>query len=69
MGRTQSEKRMDLEADYFARALLIPEHMLQQSIDELNKNTSTEKAVKELSKTYQVSEVQMTLRLRELKII
>lgn len=65
------EEKQNNEADYFARCLLMPKEMIKEQI--LNINASGEKYYKEelvktLAQIFQVTQMQMTIRLTELKI-
>lgn len=59
------EERQDAEANAFAMSLLMPEALVREHV----KVPVTEQHVVELAKLFQVSEVHMTLRLVDLKLI
>ena len=63
------DRKMDKEANYFARCLLMPEQFIKKAIHKIKDETSEEELVKMLAKKFKVTEYQMTVRLIELKIV
>lgn len=69
---TAYELRKEKEADYFARCLLMPDFMMQKEVDLIRnsgKHIHTSEAIKMLSKTFQVEQHHVVLRLHELKLM
>jgi len=65
LGELNKEK----EANAFAAALLMPELFISESIKKLPNNMSDEDAIKKLAAEFKVSEVAMTYRLSNLKLL
>ena len=61
-------KKQDDEANYFAMCLLMPKELVLQEVATL-KGVDIEKGIKILAKRFIVSELMMTKRLIQLKII
>lgn len=55
----------DEEMDYITRSLLMPKHFLIRDILNLKDSLNKEELVSHLAERYQVSEMQMTIRLLE----
>lgn len=68
---TKKEIQQEKEADYFARCILMPYELLKKEFETGNKHKKLppEKVVQKLAQKFQVSPLQMTLRLRELNIL
>lgn len=68
-GAKTYDQRQDTEADYFARALLMPEHMIEPEFKKIRGKKGIQDAISELASIFHVEQVHVTLRLRELKWI
>lgn len=66
---SSGELKMEREANAFAAALLMPEHLLKSEIDEAGLDPSNEDSIKQLAADFKVSEVAMTYRLTNLKLM
>lgn len=59
----------EVEANQFAAALLMPEHLLRRCVDELDDDLDLETAIVGLAQRFGVSEQAMTIRLTSLRWI
>ena len=64
-------RRQEKEANEFAMALLIPEHLIREDIEDLKRKESTDlnRDIKMLAKKYEVDVFVMTARLVKLDLI
>lgn len=66
-GGEVTEAEEDAEANYFAMCLLMPQHMVHSEVDRLVMAKKWDEAgVKQLARTFGVSEIVMTIRLTQL---
>jgi len=69
MKLTFKKIKQETEANLFARCILMPSSLVREELKNITKKHSIEESVKQLAKKFKVSEVQMTLRLRDLKLL
>lgn len=67
----KSDEIMDKEADMFARCLLMPKPLIIEYTNQFKAQNpiTTEEVVTKMAKIFQVTELQMALRMKELKLI
>jgi len=58
----------EAEANYFAMCLLMPAHLVKQEVKKITFDLTSDEALKQLAKTFDVSQTAMALRLAQLKI-
>ena len=69
---SQAVDASEIEANQFAAELLMPESLVHESVNNLandDPDTSVEEAIEELARTFGVSQLAMTHRLTNLRII
>jgi Zn-dependent peptidase ImmA (M78 family) len=59
---------LEKEANYFAMCLLMPAHLVKQEAAKLTFDLTNDAAIKSLASTFDVSIIEMALRLSQLKI-
>lgn len=62
-------KQIELEANHFAMAILMPKFLIEQEIKNLNIKTIDIKAINDLSIKFDVSIELMTFRLAQLELL
>lgn len=67
--RSGEKDPYELEANVFAAALLMPEHLLEYHLKTLPLGNNTEDKIKILAKKFEVSSIAMTYRLTNLRLI
>ena len=68
----QAVDACEIEANQFAAELLMPESLVREFVRNLGSNhpeTSVEDAIEELARTFRVSQLAMTYRLTNLRIV
>ncbi len=66
---SSGEYKKEREANGFAAAILMPEHMLRKAIEIIPPFFSIEEAIKSLAKTFNVSSIAMSIRLTRVGLI
>ncbi|WBS73150.1 ImmA/IrrE family metallo-endopeptidase [Elizabethkingia meningoseptica] len=68
-GYTTKEEKIEKEANYFAANILMPENLVFQEIEKLDKDLYEDSSIKELARTFNVSSSAMSFRLINLGIL
>lgn len=64
----KSDKQLEREANYFAMCLLMPEKLVKKEVAKVTFDLTSDDAIKQLAKIFDVSQTAMALRLAQLKI-